>query len=85
MDKIMEGAKDQPNKDLINYDDLPKDKVERKDGIPTTDELMELFKKVFVRNNQQSMPNISIKIGFGHGIDNIGETIGRLREQSSHQ
>lgn len=81
----MEGAKDQPNKDLKDYDDLPKDEVERKDGIPTITELRELFKEVFTGNNQPQTPSVSINIGFGNGIDNIGKTIDKLQGKPYHQ
>lgn len=33
------------NKDIENMEDLPKEKVERKDGLPTVDDLKELMGK----------------------------------------
>jgi hypothetical protein len=33
------------NKDLENMEDLPKEKVERKDGLPTVDDFKELMGK----------------------------------------
>ena len=86
MTKVMKGAKEQPNKDLIDYDDLPRDKVERKDGLPTIDDLKELFAPLFNgQQQQQLMPNISINIGFGSTIDKLGKTIDSLQGESDRQ
>ena len=81
----MKGANEQPNKDLIDYDDIPKPEVERKDGLPTITELRELFTELFNKKqemkSERPMPQISINIGFGGGMDKMGKTIDKIQGQ----
>lgn len=85
----MKGAKDQPNKDLVDYDDLPKPEVDRKDGLPTITELRELFTDLFNKKQEvkveQPAPQISISIGFGGAMNGMGKTIDKLQGQSCRQ
>lgn len=43
--KEPEEKENEINKGLENYEDLPEDKVKRKDGLPTVDDLKEIFGK----------------------------------------
>jgi hypothetical protein len=81
--KVMAGAKSQPNKDIIDYNNIEPEKVERKDGIPTLEDIKGLIKEVFkdkkeVKQQPMQMPSITIHIG--NTFDKMGDTIDKLKQ-----
>jgi hypothetical protein len=58
------------NKNIDNMEDLPEEKVERKDGLPTTDDLEELMGK--------KKPESSKEDSLDRKADDLGEYIEKI-------